>query len=301
MSAKAAIINVRSFTHPHLRSIYEEGLWGIPDNRVNRTRWEALTSGSKVLLYGEYGGKRGAWALCRLRGKELALNRPIRYWDPPTGYPLLVWLEPEVPSELSDPSALEGITPVGKEELASAFGFIGLRERFDRWSIYTFREAKGKGVTYPISRFEAALNEFLARNRTPVRPRRPDHEAIKEMIYQIGLMQGKFPAKEYPIEDRRIDVVWRRTARSVPYVAWEVCLGGDLFKDLSKLKHAFDIWNSIPVLVTTAELLDEARRWVEGSFHEIADALRLIPWERVRRFYEAKSAVKELETELGVL
>ena len=101
MSARAAIINVRSFTHPHLRSIYEEGLWGLPDNKVNQTRWDALQPGSRILLYGEYGGKKGAWVLCRLKDKELALNRPIKYWDPPTGYPLLVWLELEVPPSLS--------------------------------------------------------------------------------------------------------------------------------------------------------------------------------------------------------
>ena len=55
-----------------------------------------------------------------------------------------------MPPRLSDPSDLDGITPVGKAELASAFGFDGLRERFDRWSIYTFGEAsrKVKGVTY---------------------------------------------------------------------------------------------------------------------------------------------------------
>ncbi|MCD6348012.1 MAG: hypothetical protein J7L91_00095 [Candidatus Korarchaeota archaeon] len=54
-------------------------------------------------------------------------------------------------------------------------------------------------------------------------------------------------------------------------------------------------------MVTTLDPPHKTKRWVEGSFHEIAEEFRLVPWEKVRRFYEAKSAVKELETELGVL
>jgi hypothetical protein len=79
---------------------------------------------------------------------------------------------------------------------------------------------------------------------------RPDHEKVKEIIYQIGSIQGRNPEKEYLIEDKRIDVIWRRTPRSVPSHAFEVQFGGNILEALTKLKHAYDLWNSIPVLIT---------------------------------------------------
>ncbi|RLG39404.1 MAG: hypothetical protein DRO05_08935, partial [Thermoproteota archaeon] len=202
----------------------------MPDNPINRARWEKLSPGSKILLYGEYKGKKGAWVLCTLKERKLA-DKPIPYWQPPLGYPLLVYLEPIIPPKLKSQSDLDDIKPITKEELASAFSIKALRALYDRRSIYTFGERKESGITYSISKFEGVLNEFLARNRKIPKPKKPNHDEIKELIYQIGLIQGKFPVKEYPIEGRRIYVVWRRTARSVPYVAWEVSFsGGDLFK-----------------------------------------------------------------------
>lgn len=296
-----AIINVRSFTHPHINSLFQENLWGLPDNRTNRARWEQLSSGSKILLYGEFREKKGTWALCSLMGKKLA-DQPIPYWKPPQGYPLLIYLEPIIPSQLKSQSDLDPIKPIAREELASAFSIKALKALYDRWSIYSFGEKKETGITYSFATFEEVLNEFLARNKKLPKPKRPDHDELKELIYQMGLIQGKFPAKEYPIEGKRLDVVWRRTSKSVPYVAWEVSFsGGDLFKDLVKLKHAFDLWNAIPFLITIPDLIGEAKKWTEGYAHEIIDVFRLVNWDKVVSVYEAKTKTKELETELGVL
>ena len=154
---------------------------------------------------------------------------------------------------------------IRKEELASAFGIKTLKAPVDRWSILTFGNEKERGVTYPYSIFESILHEFEARNLT-----RPlslmDHESIKDVLYRIGQLQGKNPVKEYPIEDKRLDVIWRRTPRSVPYIAFEISLKGDLYADLIKLKHAYDLWNTIPVLVTTKERAEEAETWINGTF-----------------------------------
>ncbi len=96
---RAAIVNVKSFSHPHLASIYSEGLWGFPDNKRNRERWEALEHGGYVFLYGENRGVKGIWALYRLLDKELA-EKPVGYWEPPDGYPLLIRLECILPEKL---------------------------------------------------------------------------------------------------------------------------------------------------------------------------------------------------------
>ena len=47
---------------------------------------------------------------------------------------------------------------------------------------------------------------------------KPSHEELKELIFAVGQMQGKNPEKEYGLEEKRVDVVWRKTPRSYPYI-----------------------------------------------------------------------------------
>jgi hypothetical protein len=56
-----AIINVLDFSHPHVESIFEEGLWGFPENNVNKRRWELLERGCILLLYGKHKGNKGVY------------------------------------------------------------------------------------------------------------------------------------------------------------------------------------------------------------------------------------------------
>ena len=55
------IINILSFSHPHVESLFKEGLWGFPHDKlgVNRRRWDRLKPGVPVLIYGEYNMVRG--------------------------------------------------------------------------------------------------------------------------------------------------------------------------------------------------------------------------------------------------
>ncbi|RLI79073.1 hypothetical protein DRP04_09490, partial [Archaeoglobales archaeon] len=98
-----------------------------------------------------------------------------------------------------------------------------------------------------------------------------------------------------------LDVVWRRTQRSVPAVAFEIQIRGNLFEALTKLKHAFDLWNSIPVLVTTKEQVKQAKNWVEGSFHELKDVFRVLTVEEIKECYNIKRKAKDFETKLGLI
>jgi len=111
---------------------------------------------------------------------------------------------------------------------------------------------------------------------------------------------SKNPEKEYGLEGKRVDVVWRKTPRSYPYIVFEVSLRGNLYEDLVKLKHAYDIWNAIPVLITTEERAEEARRWIHGTFHEVENIFRIITVDKVKRYYELKRKIKELESDLGI-
>ena len=300
---KGIIINVLRLDHPHVRSIFEEGLWGFPENKINLKRWKAISQGDKALIYAQYRGKRGIWMLGMVRKTFLNRN-PVKYWDPPTGYPLQLTFDIEFPPKKGEKLSLEDfdkVRPLTKEELAMSIGIPAFRPIADRWSLFVFEDSSLEGVTYPYSKFDQVLNEFEVRNKPVKRLKAPSHKEIKEIIYEMGLIQRKFPAKEYDLDGAPIDVVWRKTEKSAPYIAWEIQIGGNLYQALTKLKHAFDIWNSIPILVTTQDQVDEAKKWIEGSFHEIAHAFRVVTWERIREFYESKKKVKSIESELGIM
>jgi len=303
------IVNCGSFAHEHFRSVIYEGLWGFPlDSRsVNLRRWELLEAGSPILLYGEYRGVRGVWAICRLLSKERT-DKPVKYWVlNPKGYPLHIRFKFILPVEHSpsfvDPFRFkwfDRVKPVRRDELASVFGISIFRALQDRWSLFVFGDRKERGVTYSFDKFEAILNEFEARNKV-IESEKLGHDEVKELLFNIGQIQGKYPVKEYPLEDKRVDVVWRRTSKSVPYIVFEIHIKGDLYADLVKLKHAFDLWNAIPILVVADDKVNEARKWISGTFHEVKEVFRVIPISKIKEFYNVKKKAKEIESELGIV
>lgn len=297
MTRRVAIINILSFDHPHAESLFSEGLWGLPEDKLgsNRRKWEELEKGDRVLLYGGFKGVKGIWLLCNLVEKTIDRS-PIKYWHlNPTGFPLHIRVRPILPIERFERRLLESVDPVMKDELVS-IGIKMFRQKLDRWSIMVFSDKDQE----EYARAERIINILQERNEK-LRPAVPDHDLIKKIIYKIGEMQNRFPDKEYPIENRRIDVVWRRTPKSMPSVAFEVQIGGSIFEALSKLKHAFDLWNTIPVLITTDDQINEANRWIEGSFHELKHVFRVISWKDISEFYEIKQKAKDFEKRLGII
>ena len=129
---------------------------------------------------------------------------------------------------------------------------------------------------------------------------KPDHDLIKQMVYEIGRFKGKVVEKEYPIDNYRLDVVWKRIARGNPFSAFEVQVGGNFFEALTKLKHAWDMWNSTPYLVTTDSYIDKAKQLVEGSFHEMSKALKIVDWRKIQELYDARKRVDEMESEISL-
>ena len=69
-------------------------------------------------------------------------------------------------------------------------------------------------------------------------------------------------------------------------------LKGNLYEDLVKLKHAYDIWNAIPVLITTEERAREAWQWIHGTFHEVENIFRIITVDKIKKYYELKRKIK---------
>ncbi|MEM1635720.1 MAG: hypothetical protein QXQ80_00200 [Nitrososphaerota archaeon] len=165
----------------------------------------------------------------------------MNYWiKNPTGYPWQVKLRAVSPYEKLDLELLDKIKPLRREELVPLFGVRIFKAKTDRWSLILFGDERRHYVSYDYRIFERMKEELNIRN-TGIIVDKPDHEKIKEIIYQVGLIQNRFPQKEYPLENKRLDVVWKRTPKSVPSVVFEIQLGGNLFESLSKLKHAFDL------------------------------------------------------------
>lgn len=109
------------------------------------------------------------------------------------------------------------------------------------------------------------------------------------MIAQIGKWEGKHSETEYKIGNLgKLDVVWKRIKTGHPSYAFEVQIKGNLYQALAKLKHAFDLWNSHPVLVTTEQYVTQAEELLKGSFHEIRNRARVINNERYKNYTHSK-------------
>ena len=128
----------------------------------------------------------------------------------------------------------------------------------------------------------------------------PNHNEIRDMISEIGGFEGWISEVEYPIDKMRLDVVWRRIKAGNPSHAFEVQVGGNFYEALTKLKHAWDKWNSKPFLVTTEKYELEAKQLLEGSFHEIEHVTRIVNWKKIRALHEAEKKAHSLKSDMGI-
>ncbi len=129
----------------------------------------------------------------------------------------------------------------------------------------------------------------------------PTHNDIKNLLLEIGKLQGYIADTEFPMETERLDAVWRRLPESVPTYVFEVQVGGDLYHALGKLKHAFDIWNSRIFLVALANDLGNVNKLLSGTFHEIKSILRFIQIEKIQNLHRSKQNIYQIEKDLGLV
>ncbi|NIO37644.1 hypothetical protein GTO27_08065 [Candidatus Bathyarchaeota archaeon] len=121
------------------------------------------------------------------------------------------------------------------------------------------------------------------------------------MINDIGKFEGKTSEIEYPIDSLRLDVVWKRIPTGIPSYAFEVQVGGNFFEALTKLKHSWDKWNSIPVLVTTKKYESAAKSLLEGSFHEIKHVTRIVNWLKIVELHETEKRAAHIKKEINLM
>lgn len=127
------------------------------------------------------------------------------------------------------------------------------------------------------------------------------HDDLKEKLLIIGGIQKFIAEKEYRLDGWRLDVTWRRVERGVPTYVFEIQIGGNINDALTKLKHAFDLWNSKLYLIARGEEKDKVNNLLEGTFHEIRNHLKFITPEEVKELYEHKRNLHKLEDRIGIL
>jgi len=127
------------------------------------------------------------------------------------------------------------------------------------------------------------------------------HNKLQDLIFEIGKLNRFLSEKEYPMENERLDVVWRRVERSVPTYVFEVQIRGDIYHAIGKMKHAFDLWNSNIFLILNQSDIETAKSLLSGTFHEINNKLKIIFPHKIYELYEKKQAWMNIEQELGLL
>ena len=263
----------------HWRTALTNRLWGFRDAVTLRTLVSKIADGDWVFFYAK-APVSGVVGLGRVQGGVFTADKPL--WPDEVASSGVIYLH-----------RFHVLTTSVLPENSWNDRAIRLPDLHLSLKIYS--------AVNPIPESAAAaLQKESEKWEKPTSPSTADHDLIKEMIYEIGLLQGWIAEKEYHLEAFRLDVVWKRVKQGNPTVAFEVQIGGNLIEALTKLKHAFDMWNSSPILVTNEYQIEKAGGLVEGSFHEIKDALSIMDWRKVYDLVESKKKVNALELELGI-
>lgn len=169
--------------------------------------------------------------------------------------------------------------PTIDEDIKRLIDSIGVKPQ----KIIKKQKSKGKTFTVPLDD-EKSL-----------------HDSILDMIAQIGVWEGKHSETEYEIGTLgRLDVIWKRIKAGNPTHAFEIQIKGNFYQALAKLKHAFDLWNSTPVLVTTQQFEIQAEELLSGSFHEMRRKARVINHEKIQRLFSLEGELYQLKEELDL-
>jgi len=133
------------------------------------------------------------------------------------------------------------------------------------------------------------------------RAEEPDlHDALVGQLFAIGELIGYKPQRNWSFENYRYDVVWFRPTGRVPRCVFEVQIGGNVSEALGRLKHAYDLWNSLIFLVSTPSQLGKVKTLLAGTFHEIAEETSVVNVSDIEEFYKFKGRFEWLERKFGL-
>ncbi len=257
------------------KEAFEKGkIWGLTDKQ--RRHWDALREGDAILFY----VMRPIAGIIGYGTVKTKFHQTHPLWSEEVDKNRVIWpLRFEFNVEYCVAPDKWEIDRLTSESLRFKAGL-------------SFRQFEASLAEEIISKFKERPSEEL---EEPV-----SHTEIKQKLIEIGKLQNYIAEGEYPFDLGKLDVVWRRLERSVPTRVFEVHARGDLYHDLSKLKHAFDLWNSHIFIVAPQADYDKVRVLLSGTFHEIRQQLRFIDFEKIKQLYERKKSFLDLEKELGI-
>jgi len=131
-------------------------------------------------------------------------------------------------------------------------------------------------------------------------PEPPEHEKIKQIIFDIGQLQQYYSHMEYPLESRRLDVVWKREKDGHPWFAYEVELSGGVEKAIQKLRIAYLKWRSLPRLVIHQNEIEKTESVVKYENKQFRAVYKTILAPKLEEFHKTKIEFKKQEKTLGL-
>jgi predicted RNA-binding protein/predicted transcriptional regulator len=134
----------------------------------------------------------------------------------------------------------------------------------------------------------------------------PSHDELVKELMELGEWLGFVVEKEGYTPDKvfRLDVLWRRLPDNPPLKAFEVELGGEVVKALTRLKHAYDRWNCQQLWLIVSDEAKAERAWklveprLKGAFEEIRGRVIVVGWKEVHELYTGINPYKDVLKEL---
>ncbi len=272
------------------QAFISKGIWGLKETKLDKIYWLAIAPDDLILFYVS-GGVKGVVGYGVVRGKfyqdvplwkaeikEGRVKWPFRFeFDVEFLLPKDKWKD----EKISVPPGGEFRQPLIFKEWEEIEPTI--RSLNPSASLDSLQRVSTHIPTLKLEEFATT------------------HENIKNLLLEIGRLQGFIANTEFSMGAERLDVVWRRLPESVPTYVFEAQVGGDLYHALGKLKHAHDIWNSRIFLVSSLDTLGAVNQLLSGTFHEIQTVLKFIEVEKIRNLYQSKRSIYDLEKDLGLM
>jgi hypothetical protein len=190
---------------------------------------------------------------------------------------------------------------IAMEELRSRArsGFQDLEPPLARKILAMMPSSRPDDLMPPLGSVYSA-GDKLAALEEETTPKDDPHKKAQNQISEIGRLQKFVVETEVALENRRVDVVWRRVQRSAPSFVFEVQVSGNITEAMSKLKYAYELWNSNIYLVGKPEHKAPALQLCDGAFHEIRGRIRFLELAQIEELHGRKRAYRDYEDQLGI-
>lgn len=278
-------------TEKNWRVAFETGdIWGLKDFRELAALWNMLREGDGLLFYVSqpvHGIVGCGYVQTKFRQTQPLWPEEIRRNE-------VLWpLRFEFDVEYCLPPGLWRTKRFTSHDLQLITRMV--------FQCYPIQEVNLARVALGLVPVNEATRPSLVASGNEVGATEASHGDVAADLAEIGRLQGFIADREYPLESTRLDVVWRRVERSVPTYVFEVQAEGDIYHAMSKLKHAFDLWNSHIFLVAGNKERGKYQELLAGTFHEVADKMRFVEIGLIKNLLAKKREYRGMEEAVGIL